>query len=108
MNRIEEYLEEEHLRLKQKHRALNIMPGIKMVNGKSTGVPSITFYVAAKKLLSGLKPEEIIPKMLNGIQTDVVQLSTGDFKMGETSVSEQSPKTQRRIASGVLRKKKGK
>ena len=42
-----------------------------------------------------------IPKEICGMSTDVVELSTQDFELGTTSVSNESPTEQKRKASGV-------
>jgi len=92
--------------------SLSVRISTKFVDGKDTGISSITFYVTKKedkpfKLASDGKSGYVInkpmsiPKEIYGMPTDVVELSTPDFELGTTSVSSESPDEQRRKASGV-------
>jgi hypothetical protein len=96
--------------LNKYHKKLGEQPGFlslgfstKFVGGKSTGEQSITIFVKKKLPLSQLKATNIepIPKELDGIKTDVVELSALDYEIGETSVSKKSPSEQTRIVNGV-------
>jgi len=107
MDEIEEAIEHFHKHWKQVFGVLSIRKSTKFVNGKDIGVPCITFYVAHKMNIAltseGYNGAGIfkIPKELYGMPTDVVELSSPDYKLGETSVSNKSPEDQRRIASGI-------
>lgn len=92
---------------------LNVGLSTKWMGGIDTKLPCITLFVdrkvpedpeEAKKLgLEPLKPEHIAPQKLEGIPVDVVELSTKDYQLGETSVSRLPPDVQRRLM-GVKRK----
>ena len=88
---------------------ISVRISTKFVDGKDTGIPSITFYVTKKEdkkcaVVDGyykLTYPMSIPKEICGMSTDVVELSTQDFELGTTSVSNESPTEQKRKASGV-------
>lgn len=80
---------------------LNVQVSTKIVDGVDTGEPSITFYVPKKKPNSKLKKAIRIPKEINGIKTDVVELATDDYELGATSVSKLNPFQQKIMANGV-------
>ena len=80
---------------------LNVQIGTKVSEGKDTGEPSITVYVAKKKSMAMLAPSQVLPKEINGVKVDVVELSTGDYQLGDTGVSKLSPEQQLRMASGL-------
>lgn len=73
----------------------------KIKNGKSTGEPCITVFVTRKIRASELKPDELIPPEIDGVKTDVVELASEDFEIGETKVGKLPPSVQKRIAGGV-------
>lgn len=87
--------------LKAFHGVLSIKRGTEFVNGKNTGVPCITVFVTKKKLLTQLKPEQVLPTEIEGTHIDVIELSSNDYQLGETSVSNLPPEQQKRMASGV-------
>ena len=76
----------------------------KRKNDNDTGVRGITVFVSQKLDKSYMMancPEDILPEEIDGVPIDVVELSTEDFELGETSKSKLSPFIQRRIAGGV-------
>ena len=75
----------------------------KFTANQDTKVPCITVFVDRKLPESELSPEHVIPKQINGIPVDVVELSSEAFQIGETPVSRQPPSIQRVIAGGVRR-----
>jgi hypothetical protein len=74
----------------------------KFVNGVKTDIDCISVFVSRKVAEEKLTPAAKIPKMIEGIPTDVVEFAS-DFVMGETSASRKSPAIQRRIGGGVVR-----
>lgn len=104
MDKIEFELEEFWEMLRKYKGVLSIRKGTKIIKGKNTGKKCITFYVSKKLDDNKLSKEESIPKKVKGMPTDVVELSTPDYILGETSVSKLSPEQQRRISGGVIRK----
>lgn len=99
MDKIEELIEKYWRKLKRKANVLSVRKGVKFVKGKNTGEPCITVYVIQKK--ANINPKDKIPEKIEGVKTDVVELSTTDFKIGETNVSKLPPKIQKKIAGGV-------
>lgn len=75
----------------------------KFVRGKDTGRDSITVFVSAKKPKKLLSKKDILPKELDGVPLDVVELSTADYALGDTAPSRLPPSIQRRLAGGVKR-----
>ncbi|RLI87756.1 MAG: hypothetical protein DRP01_01105 [Archaeoglobales archaeon] len=73
----------------------------KVKNGRDTGEPCITVFVARKVKASELRPDELIPPEIDGKKTDVVELAPEDFEIGETKVGKLPPSVQKRIAGGV-------
>jgi len=73
----------------------------KKVRGEDTGEPCITVFVAKKVKASELRPDELIPPELDGVKTDVIELSAEDYELGETKVGKYTPSIQKRIAGGV-------
>jgi len=51
-----------------------ISEGKKIVDGKDTGRPAVVVGVVKKKPLSQLSKREIIPKKINGVETDVIEV----------------------------------
>jgi len=82
-------------------RSLGI--GRKWVNGKETDQEAIVVYVRRKVSKELLAASDVIPPTIEGAPTDVVELSTGDFELGDTEVSRRPPSTQRKMAGGVRR-----
>ena len=73
----------------------------KIKDGRDTGEPCITVFVARKVKISELRPDELIPPEIDGVKTDVVELAPEDFEIGETRVGKLPPSVQKRIAGGV-------
>lgn len=86
--------------LKNRKGVLSVRVGTKFVNGVDTGEPAIIVYVVKKLARAG---KQSIPKDIEGISTDVVELSTKDYTLGETSLSKMTPVEQMFRASGVKR-----
>jgi len=80
---------------------LNIQISTKITDGVDTGEPVMTFYVVKKLPKSELMKVNIIPKEIEGMKTDVVELSTDDYVLGDTGVSKKDPAVQLRLANGV-------
>ena len=92
---------ERHLELRSLPNVLNVATASKWIDGKDTGIPSIVVYVAKKKSLRALKKVDRVPSEVDGVPVDVIELSSPDFKLGDTATSRLSPGVQRRIAGGV-------
>ena len=101
---IKQVLDKHHRRLKAYPNVLSIRDGVKWENDKMTDKRSIVIFVPKKLPLSQLSPLDVLPKEIEGIPVDVVELSTTDYRIGKTSVSDLSSETQRRMASGVKKK----
>lgn len=101
MNPIKEAIEKRWGELRRYPNVLNVNLSKKFVKGQMTGTDCITVFVSKKLSEAELKTEEILPKVLDGIPVDVVELSTKDYVMGETSASRRSPEVQRRLGGGV-------
>lgn len=97
----EDVIEKKWKYLKKKKGVLSIREGYKFKNGKKTKIPCISVFVKKKIDKKLLSSRDLIPKKVEGIITDVVELSTKDFKLGETKVSKLPPSIQKKIASGV-------
>lgn len=98
---IEDIIDRYWKTLKERKGVLSIKFGSKFTKGEDTLELCITVYVKKKIDKKSLSPKQLIPERIEGIKTDVVELHTKDFKMGETNISKKSPKQQKRIASGV-------
>lgn len=81
---------------------LNINIGTKIIDGEE--VPCIVVFVSKKKTPNELlmANEKMIPKEVEGVCTDVVEMSSTTFVLGKTSVSIKPFDIQRRLASGVI------
>lgn len=75
---------------------LNTAVGIKFKNGEDTQIPAIVVYVSKKLPEIELAAEHVIPKELEGIPTDVVELAPTTWTAGKTSVSQLHPEEQRK------------
>jgi hypothetical protein len=80
---------------------LNTGIGTKIIGGIDTKIPCITIYVKKKVHEKLLATTDLLPKKLESIPIDVVELNTEDWVLGDTEVSQRPPATQRRIAGGV-------
>jgi C1A family cysteine protease len=94
---IDEVHERVHARLKALPNVLNTFISTKIVKGRDTGTPCITVYVSEKVEERLLAPAELIPKEVEGIPTDVLELKPKTWKAGKTAVSQLSPAEQRRL-----------
>lgn len=83
--------------LSKKANYLNIALGTKFKDGKDTGVPAIVIYVSKKVDKAALAAEHIIPKEIEGIVTDVVEMAPTTWKAGKTVISQLHPEEQRRL-----------
>ncbi len=101
MSKLDEVLDRHWQELRKRKGVLNVSVGNKFKDGKDTGRKAIVVYVAEKKPLNALAALEVIPSEIEGCETDVVELSTKDYVLGDTEPSKKSPKIQRRIAGGV-------
>lgn len=97
MDLIDEIHERVHGQLKAFPNALNTLISTKKVKDIDTGIPCITILVSDKVEERLLAPAEIIPKTIEGIPTDVVQLKPKTWKAGKTKISELSPSEQRKL-----------
>jgi len=100
---LERVLERHWKELRERANVINVGVGTKIVGGKDTGKPCITVFVRKKIPRSYLARKALIPGEVEGVPTDVVELSTEDYELGETEVSRRPPSEQRRIAGGVRR-----
>ena len=106
MNKIYEVLEK-HSELRNLPNVLNVAVGTKWVTDKvtgeikDTGVPSIIVYVIEKKELKALKKVNRVPKEIEGVPVDVIELSSEDFALTDTNPSKLPLEVQRKIAGGV-------
>ena len=110
MNEREKTLRKHFKQLKEYINVLSIRADQKkIVNNEETDIDVITFYVSKKvpeRYRSGrrrLTVKDTIPKEIDGVPTDVVELSSPDFKLGKTPIGDMPPHVQRRVAGGVIR-----
>lgn len=83
---------------------LDVWPEEIEENGQKKTV--IVNYVLEKKPLAMLKPGEVVPEEIDGIETKVRVLNPNgawgvDGKIGPTSVSKKDIETKRRLVGGV-------
>lgn len=71
IRKIKEHYEEELL---LNHNVVGVGVGTKIINGVSTQRQCIKIYVRKKIPISKLKKNELLPKKLNGIETDVEEV----------------------------------
>lgn len=83
-------------RLLEFPNVLNTAVGTKIKNGQDTKIPAIVVYVSKKVGEAELAAEYIIPKEVEGVPTDVVELAPTTWKAGKTSVSQLHPEEQRK------------
>jgi hypothetical protein len=95
---------EKHFKeLRNRPGVLNVVPGPKIVDGVQTDTCAIIVIVQEKKPLSLLSAVEVVPKSIEGIPTDVIELKPEGWQAGDTEPSHRSPEAQRRMSSGVIR-----
>jgi len=92
----------EALRLKKNVLGFSVS-ATKLTAGRDTTRPCIRVYVSRKEALEALSPEDVIPKELEGLEVDVVELSTKDYELGMTSKGRLLPWEQKRLC-GVKKK----
>ena len=63
----------------------------------------ITVFVDKKLNEEDIPEEHRIPKEIDGVPVDVVELSSSDFQIGVTEVGKKPPSIQRLVAGGVRR-----
>jgi hypothetical protein len=80
--------------LKRYPNVLNVGIATKWKDGVDTGVPSITIYVSKKVPESQLVENEVIPKEIEQISTDVIEVAPTSWNAGPTSISDQHPDQQ--------------
>ena len=109
IRKIERVMKENFERLKKYVNVLSFsISGTKWRGGKDTGISCITVFV--KKKVPELDEEgnrllavkDVLPTEIEGVLIDVVELSTEDWKLGDTSKSVLSPLEQRKLA-GVIK-----
>jgi len=69
----------------------------KIKDGKDTGQPCLRIIVSKKMPLRKLAKKDVIPKEVEGIITDVYDLSMADFEVGKTPIGDLPPWIQRRM-----------
>jgi C1A family cysteine protease len=80
--------------LKTKANYLNVAIGTKFKDGKDTGVPAIVVYVSKKVATAELSPEDTVPREIEGVPTDIVELAPTDWQAGKTDISQLHPAEQ--------------
>jgi len=101
---LERVLERHWKELLEYPNVLSVSIGRKWVNGEETDQEAIVVYVKRKIVPKELlAPRHIIPGTVEGVPTDVVELSPEDYELGDTEVSRRPPSTQRKMAGGVRR-----
>ncbi len=70
--RVQQFIQDQWGALKAKGATM-VAPGVKVTGGKSTGRPAIIVGVSKKLPLNQLRPREIIPKLIEGLETDIVE-----------------------------------
>ena len=96
-----EVLKKQWQQLRQRDGVLNVTVSNKFSDGRDMGEPAIVFYVKEKKPKSKLLASELIPKKIENCKTDVVELSTSDYELGDTESSKRGLEVQKRMAGGV-------
>lgn len=70
IQKVQQSVEDDFLQFRN---VTGIGAGIQQVNGVMTGTPSLLIFVDQKLPIEALETNQIIPKEINGIKTDVVQ-----------------------------------
>jgi hypothetical protein len=92
----EQVLDRHWEELKKYAYVLNVGLGTKFTKGVDTKVPAITVQVRKKLPESLMEPNSILPKEIEGIPVDVVEVNPTTWTAALTSVSELHPALQRR------------
>jgi len=97
-----EVLDRHWQELRKLPNVLNVAVAPKFKDGKPTGETGITVYVSKK--LPQLPPHLMVPKEIEGVVTDVVELAPTTWKPGVTSISKLHPDQQlRRLGARQLK-----
>lgn len=80
----------------------------KFTDGKDTGKRCITAFVRRKPANEEETREleasgNFLPKEIDGVLIDVIELSNPDYEVGETSISRLNPFLQKKLAGGLRR-----
>lgn len=75
---------------------LNTAAGTKVKQGKDTGIPAIVVYVSKKVGEVELGAEQVVPKEIEGVPTDVIEIAPKTWTAGKTSISQLPPEDQLR------------
>lgn len=59
----------------KKQNVVGVGIGVKMKDGKPTNKPALITFVTSKKPIATLATEDVIPKVLDGVETDVVEIN---------------------------------
>lgn len=71
-----------------------------------TQFPVIAVYVKKKLPLKTMRkscPNDIIPSEIDGVKTNVVELSPDDFEIGKTSMSDITPERRRILEHAITK-----
>lgn len=69
----------------------------KITASKDTGKSCITVFVSEKVERRLLSNRQAIPKKIGGKLTDVIELRSDDFELGDTDVGRELPEVQKRM-----------
>lgn len=94
MAQIDDVLDKNWQALKALPNVINVAIGTKNINGQNIGIQSITVYVGKKLPASVLPVANVVPKVIDGIVTDVIELSHPTWTAGETEISKLHPAEQ--------------
>lgn len=83
--------------LLEKQNVLNTTVATKFKDGIDTKVPAIVVYVKKKVAAAELSPEHLVPKEIEGVITDVVELAPATWQADKTTVSQLNPERQKRL-----------
>ena len=96
MNAIDEVLKRHIEDLRRKGAVSFSTTASKIAKGVDTGIACLRIYVLEKKPLKALKVSEVIPPVLDGIPTDIMEWRP-DWKIGKTKVGDLLPWEQKRL-----------
>ncbi|RNA69344.1 hypothetical protein [Alteribacter keqinensis] len=66
----------------RKENVVGLGIGIKMKNGKPTDKPALITYVTKKEPLKNLKDEDVVPEVIEGVDTDVIEIGIPTIENG--------------------------
>lgn len=87
---------------------LNVSVANKIKDGKDTGIPAVVVFVRKKRPVGEIPPTQILPHQLENTPIDVIELAPSTWKPGKTSMNTVHPEVQRRLAGGVIPRKRRK